>query len=66
MRIVIRTLPLHNNYGGVLQNFALQKALQRLHHTVETLDRILPVVDILPVLAENLLSFVYPQKKTFC
>ena len=27
MRIVIRTLPLHNNYGGVLQNFALQKAL---------------------------------------
>lgn len=38
MRIVIRTLPLHNNYGGVLQNFALQKALQRLHHTVETLD----------------------------
>lgn len=38
MRIVIRTLPLHNNYGGVLQNFALQKALQKLHHTVETLD----------------------------
>lgn len=38
MRIVIRTLPLHNNYGGVLQNYALQKVLQRLHHTVETLD----------------------------
>ena len=38
MRIVIRTLPLHNNYGCVLQNYALQKALQNLNHTVETLD----------------------------
>lgn len=38
MRIVIRTLPLHNNYGGILQNYALQMALQKLHHTVETLD----------------------------
>ena len=38
MRIVIRTLPLRNNYGGVLQNYALQKVLQKQHHTVETLD----------------------------
>lgn len=38
MRIVIRTLPLRNNYGGVLQNYALQKVLLKMHHTVETLD----------------------------
>lgn len=38
MQIVIRTLPLRNNYGGVLQNYALQKVLLKLHHTVETLD----------------------------
>ena len=38
MRIGILTLPLHNNYGGLLQNFALQEFLRKMGHTVVTLD----------------------------
>lgn len=37
MRIAIITLPLHGNYGGILQNYALQTVLKRMGHTVETL-----------------------------
>lgn len=36
MRIAIITLPLHGNYGGILQNYALQTVLKRMGHTVET------------------------------
>ena len=36
MRIAIITLPLHGNYGGTLQNYALQTVLKRMGHTVET------------------------------
>lgn len=38
MRIGILTQPLHNNYGGLLQNFALQEALRKMGHTPLTLD----------------------------
>ena len=38
MRIAILTQPLCNNYGGVLQNFALQTILRRLGHEVVTLN----------------------------
>ena len=38
MRIGILTQPLHNNYGGLLQNFALQLTLRKMGHTVVTLD----------------------------
>ena len=38
MKIGIVTQPLLNNYGGVLQNFALQCALRRLGHTPTTID----------------------------
>ena len=41
MRIGIVTLPLHTNYGGLLQAYALQTALRRLGHEVEHLQ--LPV-----------------------
>lgn len=37
MRIAIITLPLHGNYGGILQNYALQTVLKRMGHTVETI-----------------------------
>lgn len=36
MRIAIITLPLHGNYGGILQNYALQTVLKRMGHKVET------------------------------
>lgn len=38
MKIGIITQPLRLNYGGLLQNFALQTILERLGHKVETLD----------------------------
>lgn len=38
MKIGILTQPLKNNYGGLLQNYALQMVLKRAGHTVETID----------------------------
>ena len=38
MKIGILTQPLHNNYGGLLQNYALQQVLKGLGHEVETVD----------------------------
>lgn len=38
MKIAILTHPLRTNYGGILQNFALQKILKRMGHHVETID----------------------------
>lgn len=44
MRIAIITLPLHTNYGGVLQAYALQKTLEGMGHSVTILqpEKILP------------------------
>ena len=38
MKIGILTLPLHTNYGGILQAYALQTALQRMGHNVVVFD----------------------------
>lgn len=38
MKIGILTLPLQDNYGGLLQNFALQKILQKMGYDVVTID----------------------------
>ncbi len=42
MKIAIVTLPFLNNYGGVLQNFALQETLKKLGHQPVTLDVVIP------------------------
>jgi polysaccharide pyruvyl transferase WcaK-like protein len=39
MKIGILTQPLHKNYGGILQNYALQKILKDMGHEVWTIDR---------------------------
>ena len=39
MKIGILTQPLHANYGGLIQNYALQQGLIRAGHEVETLDQ---------------------------
>lgn len=39
MRIAILTLPLHTNYGGILQCYALQTILQRMGHDVKVLTK---------------------------
>lgn len=38
MKIGILTQPLHNNYGGLLQAYALQSVLKKLGHDVLTVD----------------------------
>lgn len=38
MKIGIITLPLHTNYGGILQAYALQTILERMGHQVEILE----------------------------
>ena len=39
MRIGILTLPLHTNYGGILQAYALQTVLERMGHEVTLIDK---------------------------
>lgn len=39
MRIGILTLPLHTNYGGILQAYALQTILERMGHKVVVFDK---------------------------
>ena len=39
MRIGILTLPLHMNYGGILQAYALQTTLEKMGHQVVVFDR---------------------------
>lgn len=39
MKIAILTLPLHTNYGGILQAYALQTVLERMGHEVEVLQQ---------------------------
>ena len=38
MKIGILTLPLHNNYGGILQAYALQTIIERMGHEVVVID----------------------------
>lgn len=38
MKIAIMTLRLHKNYGGILQNYALNKTLREMGHDVETIN----------------------------
>lgn len=38
MKIAILTLPLHTNYGGILQAYALQTVLERMGHSVNVLN----------------------------
>lgn len=41
MRIAILTLPLHTNYEGIIQCYALQTILQRMGHDVKVLPEII-------------------------
>ena len=38
MRVAILTLPLHINFGGILQCYALQTVLERMEHEVFVLN----------------------------
>ncbi len=39
MKVAIITLPLHTNYGGILQAYALKKSIEALGHSAEVIDR---------------------------
>lgn len=39
MKIGILTLPLHTNYGGILQAYALQTVLERMGHDVSLIEK---------------------------
>lgn len=39
MKIGILTLPLHINYGGILQSYALQTVLERMEHEVYVIEK---------------------------
>jgi len=43
MKIGILTQPLQNNYGGLLQNYALQQVLKRAGHDAITIDQGVPI-----------------------
>ena len=66
MKIGILTQPLHNNYGGLLQNYALQQVLIQAGHEVETLDQQSRRVGWLHAklyrLKLRLLHIVFPRK----
>ncbi|MGN1215726.1 MAG: polysaccharide pyruvyl transferase family protein [Candidatus Cryptobacteroides sp.] len=64
MKIGILTQPLHSNYGGLLQNYALQQVLVRGGHQVETLDwsKNDSFRDALYRLKRKLLSGIFPKK----
>lgn len=39
MKIGVVTLPLHNNFGGILQAYALQRSLEKLGHSAILIDK---------------------------
>ncbi len=67
MKIGILTLPLHNNYGGILQNYALQQVLIRAGHEVETINqnnqKPIPKLRILlSYFKRKMIHFLFPKK----
>lgn len=65
MKIAILTHPLESNYGGILQNFALQTVLKSMGHNVMTIDYHNDKSDIYRVFSyiyRNFRHFVLGQK----
>lgn len=58
MRVAIVTLPLHTNYGGLLQAYALKTCLEGLGHEVTVLD----LKDKMPSPAALKAPFVYARR----
>lgn len=65
MKVAIITQPLLLNYGGILQNYALQQILKILGHTPITIDHSLKYSRIRWLLGriKSLLLFHYPNSK---
>jgi hypothetical protein len=68
LNIAILTQPLKNNYGGIIQNYALQKVLSKMGHQTVTINRksgdSRPKIKILVSLFKALfLKYILEQKK---
>ena len=65
MRVGIVTQPLYANYGGILQNYALQQVLKKMGHTPVTLDYMpsLSFGRYLLYVGKSLLCFLSPSKR---
>lgn len=71
MKIGIITQPLSNNYGGLLQNYALQQILIRLGHSPMTIDQpaFLPAWSFYAFLSDaitifkNIIKVFFPNKQ---
>lgn len=61
MKIAIVTLPLHTNYGGLLQAYALKNCLQGIGHEVTVLD----LEDKMPSPEGFKCPFVYARRMIF-
>lgn len=59
MRIGIVTQPLRANYGGILQNFALQKVLTSLGHYVLTIDYDSSGIPIVRFVLSQIKAFIF-------
>lgn len=66
MRIGILTLPLHTNYGGILQAYALQTVLKRMGHDATLIDRPfdkLTIIGYIKLYIYKALTFIPFQKR---
>ena len=61
MKIAIITQPLHRNYGGLLQNFALQQILIKMGHQPITFDQVGWLPPVLVKLKIKIKSFLSPN-----
>lgn len=66
MKIGIVTLPLHTNYGGLLQAYALQTVLERMGHEVEHLQLPVEFPDLHPTWKMPLVWSKRAILKFFC
>lgn len=68
MKIGILTLPLHTNYGGILQAYALQTVLERMGYEVKVIDKpysyyLKPTRQVLAIIKRILLRIVFLNKR---
>jgi hypothetical protein len=62
MRVGVLTLPLHNNYGGILQAYALVQVLEKMGHEVYLIDtRFREKKSFLKVLKTSLKQLLNPN-----
>ena len=65
MKIGVITLPLHTNYGGILQAYALQRVLQDIGHDAVLLDSYPKSPELYPFPLQQLFYLKRLLKKCF-